>query len=131
MKRVEAARLRNGQAVESFCPNPQLRIQREEERPKLSSDDTQFNPDEHLIFSPPGNTWTLADMELEYGSAITSFALSGDFPLFSVEAISKMRRELLSDAVRQKFQKSNSIVSCQLRGVVPEYVSRPANRNKD
>lgn len=116
-----AEEARYGRAVRSFYEN-QLRIRREEQQRKLSSDRTEFNPEEHLIFSPPRNTWTLTDMELQYDESITSFALSGNFPLFSAEAIAEMRRELLSDTVRQKFQKSSGIVNSQLRGMVPEYV---------
>ena len=122
-------RLRYGQAVKTFCQK-QLCMQHEKEQQGLGSDAAKFNPDEHLIFSLPENTWTLADIQLGSNNAITPFAFSGGFPLFSAEAIGKMRRELLSDTVRQKFQKSSDIVSCQLRGMVPEYVSLPKNRNK-
>ena len=128
MESAEQAGLRYKQAVKLLYQY-QLRIEQEKQH-NLNSDDTAFNPDEHLIFSPPSNTWTLADMELEYENPMTPFALSGDFPLFSADAIGEMRSELLSFTVRDKFHKSNSIVSYQLRGMVPEYVSHPKNRNE-
>jgi hypothetical protein len=61
-------------------------------------------------------------MGLSDDLATTPFAVSGEFPLFSVAAIEKMREELLTDEVQQKFQRSGSIVSYQLRGMVPKYV---------
>jgi hypothetical protein len=61
-------------------------------------------------------------MELEVDNATSSFAVSGDFPLFSAAAVEKMREELLTNEIRQTFQTSSSILRCQLRGVVPKYV---------
>jgi hypothetical protein len=42
--------------------------------------------------SLPQNSWTLADIELQQDDdSITSFALSGNFPLFSADTITKMQ----------------------------------------
>jgi hypothetical protein len=93
------------------------------------ADRSVFITNKHLIFSPPEHTWTLADMGLNNDTATTPFAVSGNFPLFSAAAIGKMRRELLTDDVQQKFQKSGSIVKRQLRGMVPKCVQPPKKRN--
>jgi hypothetical protein len=52
---------------------------------KLCSDITNFRLDQHFLFSPLSDTWTLADVELKDDCATTPFAVSGIFPLFSVE----------------------------------------------
>jgi hypothetical protein len=93
------------------------------------ADRSDFITNKHLTFSPPEHIWTLTDMGLNDDTAITPFALSGNFRLFSAAAIGKMRGELLTDEVKQKFQKSGSIVNRQLRGMVPKCVQYPKKRN--
>jgi hypothetical protein len=111
--------------------NPTLGKRRsEDDLGKEDADRSVFITNEHLIFSPPKYTWTLADMGLNDDVATTPFAVSGDFPLFSAATIRKMRGELLTDEVQQKFQKSGSIVNRQLRGMVPKCVQHPKQRNK-
>jgi hypothetical protein len=117
------------EAAESSCPQDQHRRTCEEQEVLRLNGDT-FDSDEHLVFSPPRCTWDLADMELDNDSATSSFAASGDFPLFSAAAVEKMREELLTDKVRHTFQTSSSILRCQLRGMVPEYVQHPRRRDK-
>jgi hypothetical protein len=63
------------------------------------ADRSVFITNEYLIFSPPKYTWILVDMGLNDNVATTPFVVSGDFPLFSVAAIGKMRGELLTDEV--------------------------------
>ena len=92
----------------SILPNSSLTVPAQ----KPSSDATEFDLKKHLVFSVPQHSWTLADMELEHNNTPVPFAFSGNFPLFSREAIDEMQRELLSD--------SNSVMSCRLRGMVPE-----------
>ena len=64
------------------------------------ADRSVFITNKHLIFSLPKYIWTLADMGLSDDIATTPFTVSGDFPLFSVAAIEKMREELLTDEVQ-------------------------------
>lgn len=94
------------------------------------ADRSDFITDEHLIFSPPERIWTLEHMGLNDDNATTPFAVSGNFPLFSAAAIEKMRGELLTDEVQQKFQKTGSIVNRQLRGRVLTCVQYTKKRNK-
>jgi hypothetical protein len=68
-------------------------------------------------------------MGLNDDTATNPFAVSENFPLFSASAIEKMRGELLSNDIQQKFQKSGSIVKRQLRGMVPKSVQHPKERN--
>lgn len=63
-------------------------------------------------------------MELEVDNATSSFAVSGDFPLFSAAAVGKMREELLTDEIQHTFQMSSSTSRRQVRGMAPEYVQR-------
>ena len=93
------------------------------------ADPSIFITEKHLIFSPPEHTWTLEDMGLKDDTATNHFAASENFPMFSLHAIEKMRRELLSDDIRPKFQKSGSIVNRQLRGMVPKSAQHPNQRN--
>jgi len=120
-KTQDQAHLPLQEAAESFYSQDQDRIVWEE-REELSLNRDTFDCNKHLVFSPPECTWNLADMELEVDNATSSFAVSGDFPLFSAAAVEKMREELLTNEIRQTFQTSSSILRCQLRGVVPKYV---------
>jgi hypothetical protein len=94
-----------------------------------NQDHSVFSSDEHLTFSPPTVILTLADMGLNDDTATTPFAVSGNFPLFTAAAIRKMKEELFTEEVQQKFQKSGRIVNRQLRGMVPKCVLHPKKRN--
>jgi hypothetical protein len=91
-----------------------------DEQEVLSLNRDTFDSDKHLAFSPPEWTRNLADMELDDGIGTSSFAVSGDFSLFSAAAVEQMVEELITEEVRHTFQKNGSI-----RGIVPEYVQHP------
>jgi hypothetical protein len=93
------------------------------------ADPSIFITKKHLIFSPPEHTLTLEDMGLKDDTATNHFAVSGNFPLFSLPAIEKMRGELLRDEIRQEFQQRGKIVNRQLRGMVPKSAQHPNKRN--
>jgi hypothetical protein len=104
------------EGTEFSCPYDQHRRTWDEQE-VLSLNRVTFDSDKHLAFSPPEWTWNLADMELDDDIAASSFAVSGDFSLFSAAAVEQMREELLTDEIRHTFQTNGSI-----RGIVPEYV---------
>lgn len=70
-------------------------------------------------------------MELDDDNVTSSFAVSGDFPLVSAAAIEKMREELLTNKVGQKFQRSSSILRRQMSEIVPKYVQNPSKKRQD
>ncbi|KAH8746435.1 hypothetical protein BGZ57DRAFT_745053, partial [Hyaloscypha finlandica] len=54
-----------------------------------------FITNKYLIFSPPKYIWILIDIGLNNNTIITPFIVLGNFLLFLVAAIGKMRGELL------------------------------------
>jgi hypothetical protein len=117
------------EAAKSSCPHDQHRRTWDEQE-VLSLNRDKFDSDKHLVFSPPEWRWNLAEIELGDVRATSSFAVSGNFPLFSAAAVEKMREELLTDEVRHTIQTSSSILRRQLRGMVPEYVQHSRRRDK-
>lgn len=85
------------EAAESFRPQDQDLSILEEEQGEPSPYQNTFDSDKDLTFSLSKFTWNLADMELDDDNATSSFAVSGDLPLFSVAAIGRMREGLLTN----------------------------------
>jgi len=63
----------------------------------------EFDSNIHLVFSPPKWISNLLDIDLNVNNTTSSFALSGDFLVFSATATKEMRKELLTNEVQQKF----------------------------
>jgi len=87
----------------------------------LSTDD--FDPMKHIDFSPPSKIYTMRDLNLPEDSGVSPVAVSEPFPLFTQEAIHRMRAEILSKDVWDNCQYSSNLAQCQLRGFAPKCVS--------
>lgn len=81
---------------------------------ELSQD--EFTPTKHIAFKPPSKTYTMKDLQLPEDNGISPFAVSEPFPLFSTEAVMRMRHEVLSPEVLKNCQYSSNLAQCQLRG---------------
>lgn len=75
-----------------------------------------FNPDKHISFKPPSKVYTMKDLNLPEGTGVSPFAVSEPFPLFTEEAVHRMREEVLSKEVLNNCQYSSNLAQCQLRG---------------
>ena len=84
----------------------------------LSDDD--FDPKKHINFSPPTKIYTMSDLNLPDGNGVSPFAVSEPFPLFTQEAIYRMRAEIMSKEVWENCQYSSNLAKCQLRGFAPK-----------
>jgi hypothetical protein len=58
----------------------------------------------------------MEELGLPVDSGISPIAVSEPFQLFSEEAVSRMRKEVLSPEVIKNCQYSSNIAHCQLRG---------------
>lgn len=79
-----------------------------------------FDPQKHIKFTPPSKVYTMQDLGLPDGTGVSPVAVSEPFPLFTTEAIHRMRGEVLSEAVWNNCQYSSNLSQCQLRGFAPE-----------
>jgi hypothetical protein len=86
--------------------------------PTLSCD-CHFKPETHLVFEPPQKVYMMDDIALPPNSGISPVAVSEPFPLFSIEAVNRMRQEVLADEVQEQFTWSSDIAAKQIRGYVP------------
>lgn len=82
--------------------------------------DSLFNPEAHLVYQAPEKVYTMEDLALPANNGVSPIAVSEPFPLFSEEAIDKMRAEALSRAVIKQYNYSSDIAPKQLRGYVPK-----------
>ena len=78
------------------------------------SDD--FDPKKHLAFRPPSKVYSMKDIGLPEDKGISPVAVSEPFPLFTEEAVMRMRAEVLSESVMKNCQYSSNLAQCQLRG---------------
>ena len=82
-----------------------------------------FDPKKHIGFSPPSKIYTMRDLNLPEDTGVSPVAVSEPFPLFTREAIHRMRAEILSKDVWENCQYSSNLAQCQLRGFAPKYIS--------
>ena len=80
-----------------------------------------FDPQRHLNFSPPSKVYSMGDLDLPEDTGVSQVAVSEPFPLFTEEAVYRMRAEVLSDAVWDNCKYSSNIAQCQLRGFAAQY----------
>lgn len=80
----------------------------------------EFDPAIHLDFQPPPKIWTMKDFGLQ-GYGLSPVAVSEPFPLFTPEAVRRMREEAFSPEVVEKCQYSSDLAQCQLRGYANKY----------
>lgn len=80
-----------------------------------------FDAATHLDFQPPTKIHTMKELGLG-DKGISPVAVSEPFQLFTADAITQMRSEVLSDAVRDNCTYSSNLAHCQLRGFAPQQV---------
>ncbi len=78
-----------------------------------------FNPTKHLKFEPPDRIWSMEEIGFA-DKGVSPIAVSEPFPLFTDEAIQKMRAEVLSKPVWDNCRYSSNLAACQLRGFASE-----------
>ena len=79
-------------------------------------DTIDFDPAKHIDFKPPAKVHTMADLSFPDGTGVSPCAASEPFPLFTPEAIHRMRAEIMSKEVWDNCQYSSNLAKCQLRG---------------
>ncbi|ORY55701.1 uncharacterized protein BCR38DRAFT_528838 [Pseudomassariella vexata] len=80
-----------------------------------------FNPSKHLAFKKAPKTYTMKEIGLPEDQGISPIAVSEPFPLFTQEAVMRMRQEVLSQEVLDNCQYSSNLSHCQLRGFANKY----------
>ncbi|KAI1799451.1 hypothetical protein F4811DRAFT_568211 [Daldinia bambusicola] len=94
-------------------------IIKEPELAQLGNDD--FNPARHLCFKESPKVYTMKDLGFPEDTGISPVAVSEPFPLFTEEAVMRMRKEVLSPEVLSNCQYSSNLAQCQLRGFANKY----------
>ncbi len=89
----------------------------------LAKDACPFNPAKHLNFTPPSRIYTMEDIGLPRDTGVSPLAVSEPFPLFTQEAVMRMREEILSKEVAENCQYSSNLAKAQLRGYAERCVS--------
>ena len=92
--------------------------------PKVEDEEddlSPFDPKIHLCFTPPARIYTMSDIHLPLDTGISPLAVSEPFPLFTPEAVKRMRREVLSPPVLRNCQYSSNLAQSQLRGYADKY----------
>ncbi|MCJ1307897.1 hypothetical protein MMC25_001545 [Agyrium rufum] len=80
-----------------------------------------FDPSQHLSFKAPSRVYTMDDIHLPRDTGVSTFAVSEPFPLFTTEAIKRMRSEVLTEKVFANCKYSSNLSQCQLRGFASQY----------
>ncbi|KAF2810403.1 uncharacterized protein BDZ99DRAFT_310922 [Mytilinidion resinicola] len=80
-----------------------------------------FDPKKHLNFSPPSEVVMMKDLGYADDCGVSPVAVSQPFPLFSQEAIRRMRSEIMKPEVLDKCTYRSNIAASQLRGYAPKY----------
>lgn len=101
-------------------PNQPWTTPTEPTTPSTSNKDV-FDPKKHLNFSPPSKVYTMTDIGLPEDTGVSPLAVSEPFPLFTPEAVMRMREEVLSDSVLRNCQFSSTLAQAQLRGYADKY----------
>lgn len=84
------------------------------------SEKVPFSPEDHLSFISPSKIFTMKDLGIPENIGISPVAVSEPFPLFTPQAVQRMRDEVLSKEVWENCQYSSNLSQCQLRGFAPE-----------
>jgi hypothetical protein len=82
-----------------------------------------FDPTKHLAFTPPDKVLTMKDIGYLEDTGISPVAVSNPFPLFSKEAVERMRDEILKPEVMEECGFQSNLAASQLRGYSPKQVS--------
>jgi hypothetical protein len=78
-----------------------------------------FDAATHLNYKPPTKVHSMKELGLG-DKGISPVAVSEPFQLFTADAITQMRSEVLSDAVWENCKYSSNLAHCQLRGFAPQ-----------
>ncbi|KAI8958460.1 hypothetical protein F5Y11DRAFT_359984 [Daldinia sp. FL1419] len=90
--------------------------------PELSQlGNDEFNPARHLSFKESPKVYTMKELGFDEDKGVSPVAVSEPFPLFTKEAVMRMRKEVLSDEVLSNCQYSSNLAQCQLRGFANKY----------
>lgn len=76
----------------------------------------EFDPNKHIDFKFPSKVHTMSDLKLPEGTGVSPIAVSEPFPLFTEEAVFRMRAEIFRTEVWENCQYSSNLAQCQLRG---------------
>jgi hypothetical protein len=82
--------------------------------PKCNQD--AFTPAKHLLFKAVPKVHTMKELGFPENMGVSPIAVSEPFPLFTGEAIMRMRQEILSPEVFNNCQYSSNLAHCYLRG---------------
>lgn len=105
-----------------FNYNKGLQTVNAEESPSgfASVGSCSFSPARHLNYTTPSKLYTMKELGYPESRGVSPVGVSEPFPLFSVDAVQKMRQEFLSDTVFAKYRFSSDLSQCQLRGYARE-----------
>ncbi|KAK3374789.1 hypothetical protein B0H63DRAFT_480885 [Podospora didyma] len=92
-----------------------------EAKPMPQRDDGNFDPKKHLNFVPPSTVHTMADIGLPEAIGVAPLAVSEPFPLFTKDAVMRMREEVLSKDVTSNCVYSSNLAQAYLRGYADKY----------
>ncbi|KAK8877731.1 hypothetical protein PGQ11_002677 [Apiospora arundinis] len=91
----------------------------EPQQTNLGKDD--FDASKHLGFKQSPKVYSMKDLGLPENTGISPVAVSEPFPLFTQEAVMRMRQEVLCPEVLQNCKYSSNLAQCQLRGFANKY----------
>ncbi|KAH9888304.1 hypothetical protein F4778DRAFT_786114 [Xylariomycetidae sp. FL2044] len=80
-----------------------------------------FDPSRHLTFKECPKVHLMKELGFPEDKGVSPVAVSEPFPLFTQEAVMRMRQEVLSPEVMQNCQYSSNLAHCQLRGFANKY----------
>jgi len=75
-----------------------------------------FKPSKHLVFKEMPVVHTMKELGFSESIGVSPIAVSEPFPLFTEDAVMRMRQEILSPEVFQNCQYSSNLAHCYLRG---------------
>lgn len=90
------------------------------ENTKEESQPQDFDPAEHLTFTPPEQVILMTDLGYPADMGVSPVAVSQPFKLFSNEAVQQMRSEILDPEVIKHCGYQSNIAASQVRGYAPK-----------
>ncbi|KAI0390526.1 hypothetical protein F5Y17DRAFT_471621 [Xylariaceae sp. FL0594] len=80
-----------------------------------------FEPSRHLVFKETPAVHTMKELGFPETIGVSPIAVSEPFPLFTEDAVMRMRQEILSTEVFENCQYSSNLAHCYLRGFADKY----------
>lgn len=84
------------------------------------SETVTFDAKKHLSYTPPSKVHSMTELGYSEYRGVSPVGVSEPFALFSPEAVQKMRAEVLSPHVWDKYRVTSNLSQCQLRGYAAE-----------